>query len=116
MPFKHSRHITTVKRHVRHDPDLIRVPGRGGITPLHYAAESDDNINLLIRFLIVYQSSIKDVTIRDEPAVHIAVRNKNLRGFKVMKLLIGIVDVNAKNSEDNTGHGYRRGPGPTTLK
>ncbi|CAI9755469.1 unnamed protein product [Fraxinus pennsylvanica] len=133
-----NRHTTTVKRLVRKDPDLIRVPGRGGITPLHYAAETDENIDLLIRFLLLCPSSIMDLTNRDETAVHIAVQNQNLRGFKVllgwlrrsdntkvlsfrdedgntvlhlaaltnqlqvMKLLVGMVDVNAKNGEDNT--------------
>lgn len=43
-------HPTTVKWLVRQDPNLILVPGRGEITPLHYAAETDENIDLLIDF------------------------------------------------------------------
>ncbi|CAI9784615.1 unnamed protein product [Fraxinus pennsylvanica] len=67
-------HTNTVRRLVKHDSDLIRIPGREGITLLHYAVEKED-IDLLIYFLIVCPSSINDWTVRDETAVHIAVRN-----------------------------------------
>ncbi|KAL2544245.1 ankyrin repeat-containing protein BDA1-like [Forsythia ovata] len=48
----------------------------------------DQNIDLLIRFLLECPSSIKDLTVRFETAV--------------MELLIKFVDVNAKNSEGTT--------------
>ncbi|XP_022881208.1 ankyrin repeat-containing protein BDA1-like [Olea europaea var. sylvestris] len=76
-------HTNTVRRLVKHNPDLIRVPGREGITLLHYAVENED-IDLLIYFLLICPSSINDMTVRDETVVHIAVRNKNLRAFKVL--------------------------------
>ncbi|CAI9784619.1 unnamed protein product [Fraxinus pennsylvanica] len=76
-------HTNTVKRLVKRDLELIRVQGREGITLLHYAVEKN-NIDLLIYFLLVCPSSIHDLTVRDETAVHIAVRNENLRAFKVL--------------------------------
>ncbi|XP_022880887.1 ankyrin repeat-containing protein BDA1-like [Olea europaea var. sylvestris] len=76
-------HTNTVRRLVKHNPVLIRVPGREGITLLHYAVEKED-IDLLIYFLLICPSSINDMTVRDETVVHIAVRNENLRAFKVL--------------------------------
>ncbi|CAI9784616.1 unnamed protein product [Fraxinus pennsylvanica] len=76
-------HTNTVKRLVKHDPDLIRVPGREGITLLHYTVEKEE-IDLLIYFLLLCPLSIFDLTVRDETVVHIAVRNENLRAFKVL--------------------------------
>ncbi|CAA3022948.1 ankyrin repeat-containing BDA1-like [Olea europaea subsp. europaea] len=79
----HNEHASTVERIVNHDPNLIRVPGRGGITPLHYVVETE-KVDLLIKFLMECPSSIKDFTIRDETAVHIAVRRGKFRAFKVL--------------------------------
>ncbi|KAL2544235.1 Ankyrin repeat family protein [Forsythia ovata] len=62
-----NEHTSTVKRLVKYYPELIRVQGREGITPLHYVVETED-IDLLIEFLIVCPSSIKDLTVRDETA------------------------------------------------
>ncbi|CAI9784602.1 unnamed protein product [Fraxinus pennsylvanica] len=76
-------HSYTVRRLVKHDPELIRVQGREGITLLHYAVEKEE-IDLLIYFLLICPQSIFDLTVRDETAVHIAVRNENLRAFKVL--------------------------------
>ncbi|CAI9784606.1 unnamed protein product [Fraxinus pennsylvanica] len=76
-------HTNTGRRLVKHDPKLIRVQGREGITLLHYAVEKEE-IDLLIYFLLICPLSIYDLTVRDETAVHIAVRNNNLRAFKVL--------------------------------
>ncbi|KAL2544180.1 Ankyrin repeat-containing protein BDA1 [Forsythia ovata] len=97
----HNGRTATVRGLISYDPNLIRVQGRGGITPLHYVVEME-NIDLLIRFLLECPSSIKDLTVRYETAVHIAVRKQKYRAFKVMKLLTKLVDVNAKNSEGKT--------------
>ncbi|KAL2517195.1 Ankyrin repeat family protein [Abeliophyllum distichum] len=94
-------HTATVKGLIRYDPNLIRVQGREGITPLHHVVEME-NIELLIRFLLECPSSIKDLTVRYETAVHIAVRKQKFRAFKVMKLLTKLVDLNAKNLEGKT--------------
>ncbi|CDP09708.1 unnamed protein product [Coffea canephora] len=73
----------TVKRLVKHDPELIRVKGREGFTPLHYVAEVGD-AELLAEFLEACPESTEDLTIRGETAVHIAVRNMNVRALQVL--------------------------------
>ncbi|KAK0575166.1 hypothetical protein LWI29_034885 [Acer saccharum] len=114
------------------DSELVRVKGKGRITPLHLVAQMG-NIDLLAEFLSACPSSIEDLTVRCETAVHVAVKNGRLSAFKVLlgwlrrvnmeeilkwndedgntvlhiatstcqpqvvKLLIGAVNVNAKN-------------------
>ncbi|CAA2993834.1 ankyrin repeat-containing BDA1-like [Olea europaea subsp. europaea] len=97
----HNEHASAAEQIGNHDPSLIRVPGRGGITPLHYVVETE-NIDFLIKFLMECPSAIKDFTIRDETAVHIAVRKGKFRAFKFLELLIGKVKVNDKNMEGKT--------------
>ncbi|KAF8031683.1 hypothetical protein BT93_D0794 [Corymbia citriodora subsp. variegata] len=71
---------------MKHDPRLIRVPRRCGITPLHYVAgkEGDQELHLLADFLCICKSSIEDLTSRCETAVHSAVKNHNFKAFKVL--------------------------------
>ncbi|XP_016438946.1 ankyrin repeat-containing protein BDA1-like [Nicotiana tabacum] len=76
-------HRETVSRLVQFNPDLIRVQGKGRITPLHYVAEIDD-VEFLAQFLLACPASVEDLTICDETAVHIAVKNSNERAFKVL--------------------------------
>lgn len=76
-------HTQTVRRLIQHHPELIRVQGREKITPLHYVAETDDTENLA-EFLLACPSSIQDLTIRGETAVHVAVKYKNIRALKVL--------------------------------
>ncbi|KAL3742350.1 hypothetical protein ACJRO7_017770 [Eucalyptus globulus] len=76
----------TVRALMNFDPELIQVCGRGRITPLHYVAEKegDEELELLAEFLCACKSSIEDLTSRCETAVHIAVKNHNLKAFKVL--------------------------------
>lgn len=89
-------------------PELIRVQGRGGITPLHYVAgkEGDIELELLAEFLCACKSSIKDLTNRCETAVHVAVKNHNLKAFKVLfgwlKRLHLIDILDRKDKDGNT--------------
>ncbi|KAL3499732.1 hypothetical protein ACH5RR_038825 [Cinchona calisaya] len=76
-------HSQTVRRMIHHHPELIRVPGREKITPLHYVAETHDT-QLLAEFLLACPSSIQDLTIRGDTAIHVAVKNKNIRALKVL--------------------------------
>ncbi|KAL2517188.1 Ankyrin [Abeliophyllum distichum] len=78
-----NNHTATVKGLIRYDPELIRVQGRGGITPLHYVVEMEI-IDLLTRFLLECPSSINDLTVRQETAVHIAVRKRKSTAFEVL--------------------------------
>ncbi|KAF8038383.1 hypothetical protein BT93_B1041 [Corymbia citriodora subsp. variegata] len=68
------------------DSKLIRVRGRCGITSLHYVAwkKGDNELELLAEFLCACKSSIEDLTSQCETAVHIAVKNHNLKAFKVL--------------------------------
>ncbi|KAL3741204.1 hypothetical protein ACJRO7_016780 [Eucalyptus globulus] len=79
-------HYETVRALMTLNPKLIRVRGRCGITPLHYVAgkEGDMELELLAEFLAACNSSINDLTSRCETAVHIAVKNHNLQAFKVL--------------------------------
>ena len=77
--------IKMADRLVGVESNLVRVRGREGKTPLHCAAE-EGNIELLTKFLSVCPLSIQDVTIRNETALHISVRNFK---FKAFDFLIG---------------------------
>ncbi|KAE8055787.1 hypothetical protein FH972_012609 [Carpinus fangiana] len=65
------------------DEDLARVQGRGGVTPLHYVTQIG-NLHLLAEFGKVCPMSIKDVTIRGETALHIALNNDQLDAFHLL--------------------------------
>ena len=72
-----------VRRLLQVNGDLVRVKGKEGMTLLHYAA-IDDHLDLLVEFLSVCPHSIEDVTIRNETALHIALRFNNLEAFKLL--------------------------------
>ncbi|XP_030440291.2 ankyrin repeat-containing protein BDA1-like [Syzygium oleosum] len=79
-------HYQTARALMKFDPKLIRVRGRRGITPLHYLTEKegDNELELLAEFLTACKSSIEDLTSQCETAVHVAVKNHNLKAFKVL--------------------------------
>ncbi|KAL3742382.1 hypothetical protein ACJRO7_017801 [Eucalyptus globulus] len=87
-----KKHYHTVRALMTLDPELIRVHGRGGITPLHFVAREigDDDLErvelseLLAEFLYVRKSSIEDLTNQCETAVHIAMKRGNTEAFKVL--------------------------------
>ncbi|KAF8029140.1 hypothetical protein BT93_E1729 [Corymbia citriodora subsp. variegata] len=80
------KHYHIARALVTLDLELIRIRGRCGITPLHYVAgkDGDDELELLTEFLSACRLSIEDLTSRCETAVHIAVKNHNLKAFKVL--------------------------------
>ncbi|KAL7167083.1 hypothetical protein ACSBR2_037704 [Camellia fascicularis] len=82
-------HSDTVKRLVALDSELVRVKGRGGMTLLHYAAgtierDNEDKMDLLAELLYACPASINDSTIQDNTAMHIAVKNCNTNGFRLL--------------------------------
>ncbi|KAI6702336.1 hypothetical protein NL676_011472 [Syzygium grande] len=79
-------HFQTARALVTIDPELIRVKGRRRITPLHYIAgrEGDEELELLADFLCACRLSIEDITSRCQTAVHIAVKNHNIKAFRVL--------------------------------
>ena len=93
-------HIELVRQLLAIDRDLVRVKGKECITPLHYVVEiGDSHIDLLDIFLLVCPDSIADVTVRDETALHIALKNEQLEAFK---FLVGWLGRNFfKNSSSN---------------
>ncbi|GAU42316.1 hypothetical protein TSUD_140540 [Trifolium subterraneum] len=79
-----------VYRLVNLNKDLVRVQGREGITPLHFASQIGD-VDLLIRFLIWCPESIEYLTVRRETALHIAIKYKQ---YEALEVLVGWFKVN----------------------
>lgn len=82
-------HVALQKKHtelvlwlINKDEELVRVKGREGVTPLHYVVENGI-LNLLVRFLSVCPRAIEDVTIRNETALHVALKNNRVEIFEV---------------------------------
>ncbi|KAG5522165.1 hypothetical protein RHGRI_034371 [Rhododendron griersonianum] len=71
------------KRLIKYDRELIRVQGKERKTPLHCVAEAGDT-DLLAEFLCACPESIKDLTIRDETALHIAVKERKVAAFRLI--------------------------------
>lgn len=78
-----NNHIRMVKGFMAIDSSLVSIKGRGGATPLHHVAQTGD-AELLGELLFACPSSIEDLTIKFETAVHIAVKNQQLMAFKVL--------------------------------
>ena len=105
-------HIELVRQLLQLDGDLVRVKGRERLTPLHYVVGSGEHLDLLEEFLLVCPNSVIDVTVRNETALHIALKNDKLRAFEFLVTWLGvIVYKNAKlyqrtvlNWKDNDGN------------
>ncbi|KAK7405293.1 hypothetical protein VNO78_06496 [Psophocarpus tetragonolobus] len=99
-------HYTMVMDLVNIDKDLVRVKGRGGITPLHYASQIEQ-MDLLTKFFEVCPDSINDLTMKNETALHIAVK---YRKWKALKFLVKWLELNVHleeailNQQDNDGN------------
>ncbi|KAL0875472.1 hypothetical protein Bca101_025177 [Brassica carinata] len=78
-----NNHTRMVRGFVALDSSLVRIKGRGRVTPLHHVARIG-NAELLSEFLFACPSSIEDLTIKCETAVHVAVKNHQLMAFKVL--------------------------------
>ncbi|KAK3433585.1 hypothetical protein EUGRSUZ_L00111 [Eucalyptus grandis] len=88
----HQKHYHIARALMSLNLKLIRVRGRGRITPLHFVAgkrgksekENMDLLELLVEFLSACKSSIEDLTSQCKTAVHVAVRTGNIGAFKVL--------------------------------
>ena len=74
-----------VWRFVNINKDLVRVIGRDGLTPLHFASQIGD-VDLLAHFLLLCPESIEYRTVRRENALHIATKNEQ---FEALQVLVG---------------------------
>ncbi|XP_052478493.1 uncharacterized protein LOC105775642 [Gossypium raimondii] len=73
-----KEHRRMVLRFLEIDKNLIRVKGKNGNTPLHIISEVGNRNGLLDRFLEICPQSIREVTIENRNALHIAVENDRL--------------------------------------
>ncbi|XP_022931781.1 ankyrin repeat-containing protein BDA1-like [Cucurbita moschata] len=73
----------TVLRLVDIDRDLVSIQGREGLTPLHIAASGGMD-DILAKFLTSCPKSIKELTIRNESALHIAIKNEDIESVKIL--------------------------------
>ncbi|XP_052119383.1 ankyrin repeat-containing protein BDA1-like [Arachis duranensis] len=84
----HNNHHNLVRRLVQINGNLIRVKeGREGLTPLHLVCQFDDdeeNFTTLLEFLDTCPDSIGDVNVRNETALHVALRCENITAFQVL--------------------------------
>ncbi|XP_039003536.1 ankyrin repeat-containing protein BDA1-like [Hibiscus syriacus] len=80
-----SAQTKLVLRLLKTDKDLVRVKGWEGMTPFHYVVTTG-NSRLLINFLEACPECIEDVTVRDETALHLALKEDQNEAFN---LLIG---------------------------
>ncbi|XP_058008523.1 ankyrin repeat-containing protein BDA1-like [Hevea brasiliensis] len=68
------------------DGNLVRVKGKGGVTPLHHAAEKG-NSSILKECFKGCPESIKNVTFQDDTALHFAIKNHDAFELLLMEWL-----------------------------
>jgi ankyrin repeat protein len=79
----HNNQTLLVRELLAVHKDLVCDQGRGGVNPLHYAAQTG-NLFLLGTFLAVCPNSIEEVTSQSETALHIALKNDKLDAFQLL--------------------------------
>ncbi|KAK8643374.1 hypothetical protein V6N13_012674 [Hibiscus sabdariffa] len=72
-----------VLRLLKADKDLVRVKGWAGLTPFHYVVTTG-NSRLLVSFLEASPECIEDVTVRDETAFHLALKEDQIEAFNIL--------------------------------
>ncbi|KAE8682063.1 putative Ankyrin repeat-containing protein [Hibiscus syriacus] len=80
-----SAQTKLVFRLLKADKDLVRVKGWEGMTAFHYVVTTG-NSRLLVNFLEACPECIEDVMVRDETALHLALKEDQIEAFN---LLIG---------------------------
>ena len=97
-----NNYTMLVVRLLQIDGNLLCVKGRERLTPLHYIVERGEHLNLLDKFLLLCPDSITDVTMRNETALHIALKYNRLETFQ---FLVGWL---ANNSSENAKFNKRK--------
>ncbi|KAK8277617.1 hypothetical protein V6Z11_D10G285500 [Gossypium hirsutum] len=100
-------HTSMVLRFLEINKDLARVKGKNGKTPLHIITEVGNHNGLLDRVLEICPQSIRDVTVENRNALHIAVENDRLDVLRVLLQTLRKTDcyrdvVNQKDQDGNT--------------
>jgi len=76
-------HTTLVYHLIEMDKELVRAKMRGGLTLLHLASQSGD-IKLLNVLLKACPDSVKDLTVRNETVLHLAVIHDRFEAFEFL--------------------------------
>jgi ankyrin repeat protein len=80
----HNNQTTLVRELLAVHKDLVCAQGRGGMNPLHCAAQTG-NLDVLVAILEACPKSIlEEVTSRRETALHVALKNDQLDAFKLL--------------------------------
>jgi ankyrin repeat protein len=79
----HNGCVETVRRLIEIDGQLVRVKGKESLTLLHHVVKTEQ-VELLAQILIRCPTSINDLTIRNENALHIAAENGNSEALYVL--------------------------------
>ncbi|KAE8728680.1 Ankyrin repeat-containing protein [Hibiscus syriacus] len=100
-------HKEMALRFLEIDKDLAHVRGKNSETPLHFISEVGNPNGLLDRFLEICPECIRDVTIKNRTALHIALENNRLDVCRVLirkltKKEYGREVVNQKDEDGNT--------------
>ncbi|KAE8653686.1 hypothetical protein F3Y22_tig00117056pilonHSYRG00010 [Hibiscus syriacus] len=78
-----NRQTELVLRFLKTDKDLVRVKGREKMTPFHCAVSMGYSI-VLAKFLEACPECIEDMTVRDETALHLALKNDQIEAFTLL--------------------------------
>lgn len=89
------------------DKDLVRVKGKKGKTPLHHIIKMENCVNLLERFLQSCPECIRDVTTKNQTALHIAAKAERLDVLRVLIRMLRKTEyceevVNQQDKDGNT--------------
>nr|GMD30828.1 ankyrin repeat-containing protein BDA1-like [Ipomoea batatas] len=102
--------LETARHMVKLESELVRVGGRGKMTPMHYLVSVTKNgdaekLELLIDFLIECPEAVKDVTVDCKTPMHVAIESGSFDAFGVMfGWLWKTGNINLLNKEDINGN------------
>nr|GMD39113.1 ankyrin repeat-containing protein BDA1-like [Ipomoea batatas] len=81
--------LETAGHMVKLESGLVRVGGRGKMTPMHYLVSVTNNgdaekLEVLIDFLTACPEAVKDVTVECKTPMHVAIDSRSFEAFGVM--------------------------------
>ncbi|KAI3968416.1 hypothetical protein MKW92_017281 [Papaver armeniacum] len=97
-------HVEILKELLMVNRDHCRLKGRDKSTPLHYATVKG-RIGVINELISCCEESFEDVTIRDETALHLAVKNNQFEALRIMVDMLRRLNkgeiLNKKDQEGN---------------